>query len=142
MRNQLRSLTVAIILAAVAMTGSATTANASGADTCREIREFFGDAVGAYYFERQKHVETLYERGRRMGYQPDRSAVRSAAARHARLASMNWLEQVAAMGWPTTRDRTLRLLLKDISENRRTRSRVLSLGSYCKAKTYIGLRGR
>jgi len=110
-------------------------------DTCREVRDFFLEIRPVYYQVRQDGIDAGEEISRQLGSRPNRSLIRRNAAREARNYTMDFLEQVAALGWPTARDRTLRRLLKDISDGKRLRNNTLALGRYCRAGTYIGIRG-
>ena len=143
MRRRLTAIVTALVLGAGLMTVPAVADDRIVyVDTCSEVRTFFREARPAFLEERQKRITQMNTINKRLGVVGDRRLVRRNADRETRAEFMDYLEQVAAMGWPTATDRRLRSLLKSISDGKRIRNNTLSLGRYCRAGTYVGISGR
>lgn len=153
------ALGLAGILLLLAPSVSASQPRYSSFDTCSEVRTFFYDAREFFPADRIQRQEDLLRRQYTLddfkltakekrrakllapSLRPNTS-IRQAAARETRSDYLQALEEMASRGWPVTSDGRLQRILSTISEDGASRNAVISLGSYCRAGTYVGLTGR
>lgn len=109
-------------------------------DNCANVRIWFSDARAAFpaaVSDRLK-ANALLDLNPN-DPPPDRKLARFMAEQQAKAIFMGYMEQVAANAWPTTRDTTLRGILKAISDGRRVVQSTIALGRYCQAGRFVGL---
>ena len=103
-------------------------------DNCENVRVWFADARILFWAEVRQGLKRLDQGG-----ELSRRQAQGLAEEQARNLLMDYMEIVAANAWPTTRDVTLRGILKNIADGQRVSLNTIALGRYCRAGKFIGL---
>ncbi len=141
--NQMRKMLSLVIAAAVLIVGAPAATASQGSlngawfisDSCANVREMFQDFRDDYPREYARVLKQI-QAGDGMTIPAPPSGQREAAARQVRIIYFGYLEQIAAQAWPTTKDKTLRGILKNIADGKRVPLNALSLGRYCQAGNF------